>query len=251
MGASCCGLRRPGNSGHAGQVGAGGPGLCFPGSLSLGVPRQRGLAPPSSPLQPPPPSPNPNPGCHTFLQLLLASLSEDSSPQVTRETRRHSNRNRLVPPPPGGAAASTALAAGRARPGPGWTPARPLPLCVPFSCSPGTSAPSRPGKREGRPVRLRCLAGHLTPRAGRRLCGVRGPRPSGRLPGAADRLADGSMDRCGWTGLGSWEPTAPAGQAFTAKRPGFQKGRSRPPVCWNLRSAPCGGWRAPHVQCRT
>lgn len=133
MGASCCGLRRPGNSGHAGQAGAGGPGLCFPGSLSLGVPRRRGLAPPSPPPpppRPPPLSPNPNPGCHTFLQLLLASLSEDSSPQVTRETRRHSNRNRLVPPAPrrGGRQHSPGCQESQARPRVDPCPASPS-LC--------------------------------------------------------------------------------------------------------------------------
>lgn len=152
VGASCCVLRRPGNGGHTGRAGAADPGLCFPGSLSLGVPRPRGLAQRGHPQSPRLP-PSPNPGRHTFLQLLLASLSEDSSLQVTRETRRHSNRDRLAPP----AARSSCLrlspgrwerqAAGRPCPG----LSRPPRSALPSPALAGASVPSALGTRERRP----------------------------------------------------------------------------------------------------
>lgn len=57
-------------------------------------------------------APGPSPSALTCLQLLRAPLSEDASPQVTRETRCHSNGDRFALPTPGRLPARAAGAAG-------------------------------------------------------------------------------------------------------------------------------------------
>lgn len=221
-------------------------GLCLPVSLP-GLSKPRGLMELLSPSSTSLPA---QILAQTFLQLLLL-LSEDSSPQVTRETSCHGNLDRFTPPAPWK----------EFLPGLGWLLGKPgrawaqqIQLRRRFCHVPPLLSC---GNKSGDPVsqeRFRWLAGHL-------IAGTRGPgcstvraRPSRQtaldLPPPAEAaawlVAAGCMGAA-WTG---W-PRKPPRARHYGQAARLRKGLSHPPVCWNLYLSPCrrAAWRAPRIQC--